>query len=102
MGDAAGVVGDEGEADFVVADVDVGVVVLLLGEFGNPVDEGDGLDEVWKLIIADEFAIQKAPVRKLRDGFIEFGLGEGCHVCGLGSSFMRGTPLPFGFLKYLL
>jgi hypothetical protein len=45
VGDAAGVVGGEGYADAVVADVEVGVVVGGFGEGGGGVDEVDGLEE---------------------------------------------------------
>ena len=39
LGEAAGVVGDEGEADAVVADVYVGVVAGFFGEFADLIDE---------------------------------------------------------------
>jgi hypothetical protein len=48
-GDATGCVGGEVEGDFVVADVDVGVVVGSFGEEGELVDEVDGGEEVGKL-----------------------------------------------------
>lgn len=46
IGDAAVVVGGEGQLDAIVADHDVGVVTGRFGECGDAIDEGDGLDEV--------------------------------------------------------
>ncbi len=92
LGDALGVVGDEAEANFVIADVDVGMMVLLLGEIGDVVDEGHGVDEVGKFVVTDEFAVVKVPVWKLLEDFVEFGLGESFHGdCLIGG---RGVPPP--------
>ncbi len=93
LGDALGVVGDEAEANFVIADVDVGMMVLLLGEIGDVVDEGHGVDEVGKNVVADEFAVVKVPVWELLEDFVEFGWGESFHGDCL-RSVAEGYPLP--------
>lgn len=48
VADAPGVVGAEGEGDFVVADEDVGVVLVGLGQVSRGTDEGHRLHEVGK------------------------------------------------------
>ena len=53
-------------------DLDVGVVVLRLGEIGEPVDERDRLAEAREVELADKCAIDLSPV--LRDGHVgEYG-----------------------------
>ena len=58
--------------DLPVVDLDIGMVVLGLGKVGEPVDERDRLAEVAELEVADERAIDLAPV--LRGGHVgEYG-----------------------------
>jgi len=61
-GQTAGVVGDEGQADAVVTDVDVGVVAGLLGELADVVNEAKGGHEVGELEGPDEFTGFDAPI----------------------------------------
>jgi len=63
--EAAGIVGDEGEANAVVADVDVGVVASLFGKFADTVHELEGGDEVFELEGADELAGFNLPAGQL-------------------------------------
>ncbi len=77
VGDAAGVVGYQGEADAVVADVDVGVVVGFFGEGGGVVDEVDGLHEGGKGEGAGDLAVFQGPVGKGGEGGLEGFGGEG-------------------------
>ena len=63
-GNAAGVVGGESEGDFVIADVDVGVVVGGFGEEGELVNEVDGGEEVYELEGAGELVVDEAPEGK--------------------------------------
>ncbi len=67
FGEAAGVVGDEGEADAAVADVDVGMVAGLLSGGAYAIDEGEGGGEVGKAEGAGEFAGLDAPGGHGRD-----------------------------------
>jgi archaetidylinositol phosphate synthase len=66
VGDASGGVGPPADGDAAVADVDVGMVVLGLREVAEAADEGDRLGEGRKLQLADERAVDLAPV--LRHG----------------------------------
>ena len=72
--------GDEGEPDAVVADVDVGVVAGFLGEFADAVHELKGGDEILELEGADELAGFNLPAGQLGDaGLSGFG-GKDRHV----------------------
>ncbi len=78
LGDSAGVVGDESEADAVVADVYVGVVAGFFGEFADPIDEAERGDEAFELEGADEFAGFNLPAGKLGEaGLSGFGGKDG-------------------------
>ena len=61
-GNAACVVRNQSQFNAVVADVDVGVVLGLLGERGHAVDEGDRGDEVLELPFADQLAVRECPL----------------------------------------
>lgn len=54
VGEAAGVVGGEGEVDAVIADIDVGVVASLFRELPEAVDEVQRGEEVRELKGSDE------------------------------------------------
>lgn len=55
-GDSSRVVGDEAQADLVVADVDVWMMTSCFGQLSNSIDEGHCVNEVRKLPVADKFA----------------------------------------------
>ena len=77
VGDAAGVVGYQGEADAVVADVDIGVVVGFFGEGGGVVDEIDGSHEGGKGEGAGDLAVFEGPAGESGEGGLEGFWGEG-------------------------
>ncbi len=83
-GEAVGVVGDEAEAHLVVADVDVGVVVLFFGEGGDAVDEGEGLGEVGEFEVANQFSFGETPFWEVNQAGFEF-LFRQCGHAGNGS-----------------
>ena len=67
VGDAALVVGAEGDAHLPVADVEVGVVVHRLGLVGDPVHEEDGLGERRELErLHDLVALARPPGERRR------------------------------------
>ena len=65
--DAAGAVGAEVQRDFVVADVDVGVVLPLLGHLREMLDEADGVHEVGEAERARESLTREAPLPQLAE-----------------------------------
>lgn len=73
-GKAAGVVGDEGELDAVVADVDVGVVAGLLGELSDAVHKSERVAEGSELEGFHELAVFDLPAVELgQPGFDVIG-----------------------------
>src|SRR5690242_4697568 len=60
---SASVVGDQGKADLVPADVDVGMVAGIFGGFADFVHKGEGCYEVLEFEGADEFAGLDFPFR---------------------------------------
>lgn len=76
MSDSAGIVGYQGEADAVVADVDVGVVVGFFGEGGGVIDEVDGLHEGGEGEGAGDLAVFEGPVGEGGEGGLEGFRGE--------------------------
>jgi hypothetical protein len=86
-GDAAGVVRDESELDAVVADVDVGMMVVLLSELSDAIDEDHCLHEIGEGPVADERAVFDGPLGEFGEECAEFVFGEqmlgGWHVVGL-------------------
>ena len=80
LGNAALVVGGEGEEDLVIADVDVGVVLGALGEGGDKVDEAHGFAEVGELEGAAECAIGDLPLGDGAEGLLDFVLRESGHL----------------------
>lgn len=60
--DAPGRVRPPADGDAAVVDLDIGMVVLGLGQIGQAVDEGDRLGEARQLHLADERIVDLAPV----------------------------------------
>jgi len=85
-GEAAGVVGDEGEADLVVADVNVRMVAGVFGDVANLVDEGEGGPEVLEEEGADEFAGLNLPVGDGDEAGLGLGFGKRGHGCSFGGN----------------
>src|SRR5580704_11432360 len=73
--DAAGVVGDEGDAHLVVADIDVGVVAGIFGEVADLIDEGQRGSEVLEEEGAHELAGIDLPVGNGDKTRFDFGFG---------------------------
>ena len=61
VGHAAGGVRRPANGDAPVPDVDVGMVILALGELGEAVDEGNRRREALELELADECVVVLAP-----------------------------------------
>jgi hypothetical protein len=70
--EAAGIMGDEGEADTVVADVDVRMVAGLFGKFADAIDELERSKKILELKCPDELAGFNLPAGQLG----EAGLGD--------------------------
>ena len=71
--------GDERQADAVVANVDVGVMAGLLGEVADLVDESEGGDKVREFKGANEFAGFDLPAGKLGEASLNGVGGKGRH-----------------------
>ena len=72
FGDAAFAVGAEDDADFVEADVHVGMMIGILGEFGDAVHEINSLLEVVELENANDGFPLHVPFGQVFDGFLDF------------------------------
>ena len=88
--DAAGVVGNEGEADLVLAYVDIGVVASGFGEVADLVDEGEGGAEVLEEEGAHQFPRFDLPVGDCDEAGMDFVIGESGHGVLL-KGLVRGT-----------
>jgi hypothetical protein len=79
LSDAAGVVCDEGEADLVVTDVDIGVVTGRFGEVADFIDKGERCAEILEQESADEFPRFDLPVGDSDKAGMDFVIGESGH-----------------------
>src|ERR1039458_201762 len=82
LGEAAGVMSNEGKPDAIVANVDVRVVAGLFGKFADLVDEIESGDEVLELEGANELAGFDFPAGQLGEAGLSGFRGKGGHGDG--------------------
>ena len=64
---AACIVSTQCEENFVVANINIGMVVGFFGEFGHAPDKSHGCDEIFKLkLLADGVAVQSPAAQTLQ------------------------------------
>jgi len=73
--EAALAVRGQPQGDLVPANIDVGMVVGLLGDLGHTVHEFDGLDEISEGEGADDFRAFEPPIRQALESGGDFRLG---------------------------
>jgi len=94
VGDAAGIMGGDGQGHLVVADQDIGVVLDLLGVFGNPVDKHDGLVEILKAVGSLDLPVELSPFWEALELGVDLILAEfsKCLLCH--RHLLHAVPLP--------
>jgi hypothetical protein len=92
-------VGRKNQADLVVADIDVGMMFLILGHFGDGVDEIDRLGEVIELERALDVFLLELPFRHLLEAVFQVvGFDQLSHNGGTFNTpktFCNGHPQVF-------
>ncbi len=80
VGDSASIMGHQPEAHPVVTDVDIRMVVLLLGQPGDPVDKSHRGRKIAKGKVTDDLFAHALPGRKTRQGLLHFLIGKRVHA----------------------